>query len=92
MQDKRALLEARRRLLLRRLYPDPDVSRPDWVEDELLRPAQVAMLFHVSRRTVSDWARAGKLSPILTPGGHRRFRYGDVRTLLEASVVVAVRE
>jgi excisionase family DNA binding protein len=41
----------------------------------------------VSRRTVSDWARAGKLDAIITPGGHRRFRATQVRALLESQMV-----
>jgi len=43
----------------------------------------------VSRRTVSDWARAGKLDAIITPGGHRRFRATQVRALLESQMVAA---
>jgi excisionase family DNA binding protein len=79
----------RRRGLARRLYADAPRARPDWIDEQLLRPGQVAALFQVSRRTVSDWARAGKLDAIITPGGHRRFRAGQVRALLEAQKVEA---
>ncbi|MCA1830709.1 MAG: helix-turn-helix domain-containing protein [Actinobacteria bacterium] len=57
------------------------------MDEQLLRSGQVAALFQVSRRTISDWARAGKLSSIITPGGHRRFRAREVRALLESVVV-----
>lgn len=74
----------RRRALARSLYPERE-ERPDWLEERLLRPGQVALLFQVSRRTIGDWARAGMIPAILTPGGHRRFRARDVRSLLGAS-------
>jgi excisionase family DNA binding protein len=58
---------------------------PDWLGDHLLRPGQVAALFSVTRRTVADWARAGKLEPIVTPGGHRRFRLSEVQRVLQSA-------
>jgi excisionase family DNA binding protein len=61
-----------------------DQERRDWLESKLLRPGEVALLLQVSRRTVSDWARAGRLAFIVTPGGHRRFRARDVRRLVDA--------
>jgi excisionase family DNA binding protein len=58
---------------------------------ELLTPAEVARLFRVNAKTVSRWARAGKLTSIRTIGGHRRFRRNEVEALVasgtsEASV------
>jgi len=50
--------------------------------DALLTPAEVASLFRVSPKTVTRWARAGKLTAMKTLGGHRRFRAGEVRTAL----------
>jgi excisionase family DNA binding protein len=35
-------------------------------------------MFAVDVKTVSRWARAGKLSCVRTPGGHRRFDYDEV--------------
>jgi excisionase family DNA binding protein len=75
-------LSDRRRRLARALYVADPEDRPDWLDGRLLRPGQVAALFQVSRRTVADWARAGKLPSILTPGGHRRFRARDVKRLI----------
>ena len=43
-------------------------------EDALLTPAEVAALFRVDPKTVTRWAKAGKLSSIRTLGGHRRYR------------------
>ena len=51
--------------------------------DELLTPAEVAALFRVDPKTVTRWAKAGKLTSIRTLGGHRRYRAAEVRALLE---------
>jgi excisionase family DNA binding protein len=42
-------------------------------------------MFGVGPKTVSQWARDGKLPAITTPGGIRRFREADVQALLAAS-------
>ncbi len=54
-------------------------------EARLLTPAEVAELFRVDPKTVTRWARAGKLSSIRTLGGHRRYWESEVLRLLEAS-------
>lgn len=51
-------------------------------DDALMTPSEVAVLFRVSPKTVTRWARAGKLTAIRTLGGHRRFRAGEVREIL----------
>jgi excisionase family DNA binding protein len=71
----------RRKRLARNLLEDQ--TRRDWLESKMMRPGEVALVLQVSRRTVSDWARAGRIPFILTPGGHRRFRARDVRRLVE---------
>ncbi len=50
--------------------------------EELLTPAEVAAMFRVNPKTVTRWARAGKISAIRTLGGHRRFRASEIRGLL----------
>ena len=50
--------------------------------DTLLTPSEVAALFRVDPKTVTRWAEAGKLSPVRTLGGHRRYREAEVRALL----------
>jgi excisionase family DNA binding protein len=54
-------------------------------EDALLTPAEVAALFRVDPKTVTRWAKAGKLSSIRTLGGHRRYRAEEVRRFLEGA-------
>ncbi|MBA2607545.1 MAG: BldC family transcriptional regulator [Actinobacteria bacterium] len=53
------------------------------VESDLLTPAEVAAMFRVSPKTVTRWARSGKLTALRTLGGHRRFRASEVKDLLE---------
>ncbi len=50
--------------------------------ESLLTPAEVAAMFRVDPKTVTRWAKAGKLSSIRTLGGHRRYRESEVRQLL----------
>ena len=57
--------------------------RPDSPEiDPLLTPKEAGELFRVDASTVTRWSKAGKLSAVLTLGGHRRYREADVRQLL----------
>ena len=59
--------------------------------EALLTPAEVAAMFRVDPKTVTRWAKAGKLSSIRTLGGHRRYRATEVQALLaEASPAPAV--
>lgn len=42
-------------------------------EGKYLRTADVARLLHVSPKTISRWAKEGKLPFVRTLGGHRRY-------------------
>ena len=59
--------------------PNDDFEAPE----ALLTPSEVAALFRVNPKTVTRWARAGKLTAIRTLGGHRRFRVSEIRRCLE---------
>ena len=48
----------------------------------LLTPSEVAGMFRVDPKTVTRWAKAGKLTAIRTLGGHRRYNEAEVRGLL----------
>ncbi len=52
-------------------------------EQDLLKPGQVARMFAVDPKTVTRWAKLGKLDTVMTLGGHRRYRASEVRELLE---------
>jgi len=55
-----------------------EVNEPE----ELLTPSEVAAMFRVNPKTVTRWARAGRISYIKTLGGHRRFKATEIRRLL----------
>jgi excisionase family DNA binding protein len=55
---------------------------PSSFEGRLLRTREVALLFQVSERAVTDWARKGRIPSVRTPGGHRRYPAEQVRSLL----------
>ena len=52
-------------------------------QENLLTPAEVAGLFRVDPKTVTRWAKAGKLTSIRTLGGHRRYKESEVKALLK---------
>ena len=56
-------------------------ARPQ-MNGALLTPAEVAAMFRVDPKTVTRWAKAGKLSAVRTLGGHRRYSEDEVRGLL----------
>lgn len=59
----------------------PQTSTPTQ-SGALLTPSEVASMFRVDPKTVTRWAKAGKLSAIRTLGGHRRYSEEEVRGLL----------
>lgn len=64
----------------------------DHDSDRLMTPAEVASLFRVDPKTVTRWANSGKLSPIKTLGGHRRYRESQVRDLLQGTNTAGIDE
>ena len=59
--------------------PNEEYDAPE----ALLTPSEVAAMFRVNPKTVTRWARAGKLTAIRTLGGHRRFKASEIRRCLE---------
>jgi excisionase family DNA binding protein len=57
---------------------------PEALEGQLLRTSDVATLFQVSERTVSEWAKRGQIPSVRTPGGHRRYPADGIRFLLQS--------
>jgi excisionase family DNA binding protein len=58
------------------------VSEEIPAQENLLTPSEVAALFRVDPKTVTRWAKAGKLTSIRTLGGHRRYKESEVKALL----------
>ncbi|PLS80982.1 MerR family DNA-binding transcriptional regulator [Candidatus Saccharibacteria bacterium] len=50
--------------------------------DRLLWPGEVAVLFNVHPRTVTRWAKSGRLPSLKTRGGQHRFRESVIRERL----------
>mgnify|MGYP000303541336 CR=1 FL=1 len=59
------------------------LSSTSSAQENLLTPAEVATLFRVDPKTVTRWAKAGKLTSIRTLGGHRRYKESEVKALLK---------
>jgi excisionase family DNA binding protein len=53
--------------------------------EKLLTPQEVATLFRVDAKTVTRWAKAGKITSIRTLGGHRRYHETEVLALLNGT-------
>jgi excisionase family DNA binding protein len=81
--------ESQRRALLMNLF---GAEVPSGLSGQLLRTADVAALFQVSERTVSEWARRGRIPSVRTPGGHRRYPAEEIRNLLAETEDAAVAE
>ena len=62
-----------------------DEASPSSLRGRLLRTREVALLFQVSERAVTDWARRGRIPSVRTPGGHRRYPADEVCALLRRS-------
>ncbi len=60
-------------------------------QEVLLTPAEVAFLFRVDPKTVTRWAKSGKLTSIRTLGGHRRYKESEVKALLSATTNNSIR-
>jgi excisionase family DNA binding protein len=58
---------------------------PNGMRGRLLRTREVAALFRVSERAVTDWARRGWIPSVRTPGGQRRYPADEVWALLRLS-------
>jgi excisionase family DNA binding protein len=58
---------------------------PNGMRGRLLRTREVAALFQVSERAVTDWARRGRIPSVRTPGGQRRYPADEVWALLRLS-------
>jgi len=63
---------------MNQLSPAAEAAR----DEKLLTPKEVASMFRVDPKTVTRWAKSGRLTAIRTLGGHRRYRESQVLALL----------
>lgn len=53
----------------------------------LLKPGEVAAVLRVDPKTVSRWAKSGRLAARRTTGQHRRFTVADVLATLKGEPI-----
>jgi len=82
--------QAHRQVILLPYHHEADISFFESIgeksmseQEVLLTPSEVAALFRVDPKTVTRWAKAGKLTSIRTLGGHRRYKESEVKALLK---------
>ena len=54
-------------------------------EPEWMTLGQAAIFLGVAQSTIRKWSDSGRISTFYTPGGHRRYRRGDLETFLARS-------
>ncbi len=54
------------------------------MENKLISPKEASRILGVTPTTLANWDRAGKLKPILTVGGHRRYKLNEIMKMREA--------
>jgi excisionase family DNA binding protein len=59
---------------------DPGRREPEW-----LTLGQAARFLGVAQSTIRKWSDQGRVPAFYTPGGHRRFRRGDLESFLARS-------
>ena len=63
---------------------EPQTSK----DDVYIRTAEAAKILRVSPKTVTRWAKEGKLPHVVTLGGHRRFPAEAIRKLAGSIQIV----
>ena len=53
-------------------------------QETLLTPSEVAKIFRVDPKTVTRWAKAGKITAVRTLGGHRRYKQSEIQQLIKS--------
>ncbi len=56
--------------------------------DVYIRTAEAAKILRVSPKTVSRWAKEGKIPHVMTLGGHRRFPSSAIQELARRLEIV----
>jgi len=66
-------------------YRDSISRRPGGAEPDWLTLGQAAKYLGVAQSTIRKWSDSGRVPAFYTPGGHRRYRRGDLDAFLERS-------
>lgn len=51
--------------------------------ERFMKTAEVASILQVSPKTISRWAKEGRLAYMSTLGGHRRFKESQIQQLTD---------
>ena len=65
--------------------PNNRQRRPTGAEPDWLTLGQAAKYLGVAQSTIRKWSDVGRLPAFYTPGGHRRYRRGDLDDFLKRS-------
>jgi excisionase family DNA binding protein len=65
--------------------PRESPPRPVPAEADWLTLGQAAKYLGVAQSTMRKWSDSGRVAAFYTPGGHRRYRRGDLDAFLESS-------
>jgi excisionase family DNA binding protein len=63
----------------------PVARRASAPEPEWLTLGQAARFLGVAQSTIRKWSDSGRVRAFYTPGGHRRFRRGDLEAFVDDS-------
>jgi excisionase family DNA binding protein len=56
-----------------------------WIMGQMLKTSQVALLLHVSERTVRRWADNKIIKAKVLPSGHRRFDEKEINKIKQGA-------
>src|SRR5881398_2482473 len=62
-----------------------DARRPAGGDSDWLTLGQAAKFLGVAQSTIRKWSDLGRVPAFYTPGGHRRYKRGDLEAFLERS-------
>src|SRR5271154_7384546 len=65
-------------------YPNPNRRAPTG-ESDWLTLGQAAAFLGVAQSTIRKWSDQGRVPAFYTPGGHRRYRRGDLESFVDRS-------
>ena len=63
-------------------------AQKSYADDAYIRTAEAATILRVSPKTVSRWAKEGKIPHVMTLGGHRRFPASAIHELAHRLEIV----
>ena len=59
------------------------MKKPTQITERLLTMKEVTEILNVSHDSLRRWDKSGKLIPLRTPGGQRRYKQSEIEKLLK---------